>query len=369
MADSILKLQSTDGIFDYSDSSDPSKGTTEQEYIEWTKNHHSVLESAVHVSLWQPDTDYTVGMVVCSPNMKGNTVARVTTAGHSSAAEPAWTSAGNSVTDGTVVWLMVPRTLDFATDAELTAGTVADKLVSPKTLNTIMDTRLSPKLNTADLTPNMLWNVLHSKGTNFKPSDVTNTGWSALGAFISYYNSNVIDNQPSQYGQLINICANNANEATQLWLDQSSGKLAYRGGNSSIVMNDTAFTYVASATDLANVKSALETTISTKSGVVAGNVANANAWWVKLGGTIPLIIQGGLLSNKKIDDGNYYDFTFPVSMTPIMGQVTIKYSGGIDGCAAAYVSALSNTKATISCDAASSYIGSAGLYVLAIGYQ
>lgn len=29
------------------------------------------------------------------------------------------------------------------------------------------------------------------------------------------------------------------------------------------------------------------------SGVVAGDVSNPNSWWVKLGGTIPLIIQGG----------------------------------------------------------------------------
>lgn len=28
-------------------------------------------------------------------------------------------------------------------------------------------------------------------------------------------------------------------------------------------------------------------------GVVEGNVSNANAWWVKLGGAVPLIIQGG----------------------------------------------------------------------------
>ena len=28
-------------------------------------------------------------------------------------------------------------------------------------------------------------------------------------------------------------------------------------------------------------------------GVVAGDVSNANAWWVKLGGAVPLIIQGG----------------------------------------------------------------------------
>ena len=40
-------------------------------------------------------------------------------------------------------------------------------------------------------------------------------------------------------------------------------------------------------------------------GVVAGDVSNANAWWVKLGGTIPIIIQGGTTQPSPI--------TFPVS--------------------------------------------------------
>ena len=33
--------------------------------------------------------------------------------------------------------------------------------------------------------------------------------------------------------------------------------------------------------------------VTVSSGVIAGDVSNVNAWWVKLGGTIPLIIQGG----------------------------------------------------------------------------
>ena len=33
--------------------------------------------------------------------------------------------------------------------------------------------------------------------------------------------------------------------------------------------------------------------VTVSSGVIAGNVSNVNSWWVKLGGTIPLIIQGG----------------------------------------------------------------------------
>ena len=37
--------------------------------------------------------------------------------------------------------------------------------------------------------------------------------------------------------------------------------------------------------------------VTVSSGVIAGDVSNVNAWWVKLGGTIPLIIQGGTLQN------------------------------------------------------------------------
>ena len=34
-------------------------------------------------------------------------------------------------------------------------------------------------------------------------------------------------------------------------------------------------------------------------GVIAGDVSNANAWWVKLSGAVPLIIQGGMHDNRK----------------------------------------------------------------------
>lgn len=42
-----------------------------------------------------------------------------------------------------------------------------------------------------------------------------------------------------------------------------------------------------------DVRSAIGAVDASGAGVVAGDVSNANAWWVKLGGAIPLIIQGG----------------------------------------------------------------------------
>ena len=48
-------------------------------------------------------------------------------------------------------------------------------------------------------------------------------------------------------------------------------------------------------------------------GVIAGDVSNADAWWVKLSGTIPLIIQGG---NSIIAAGTV---DFPIAFNTVLG--------------------------------------------------
>ena len=56
-------------------------------------------------------------------------------------------------------------------------------------------------------------------------------------------------------------------------------------------------------------------------GVVAGDVSNPNSWWVKLGGTIPIIIQGGYARNT---------FTYPISCIPLGAWVIIYMQGYAD---------------------------------------
>ena len=330
MAD-VLKLQSTVGMFDYPDPDNPSKGTTEQQYIEFEKNKHSVLSSLVADELWQPSTFYRTGQVVKSPNMPANVVARAVTAGTSAAAEPVWSSAGHTMADGSVVWAMLYRTIDYATQAEVTAGTNNTKIVTPAMLGRTIKTDLASEntgtLNAAnktvvggvtgilpashggtgrasldDVTVGLaksltgdagLWDYLHRLGPN-PTLPTTNTALNALGVFMSYFmQNNKIANQPTQYGQLLNIPADKAVEACQLWVEQASGRLYHRGGNGSIAINDTPF------------KRFLDTDDLSAAGVVAGDVSNANAWWVKLGGAVPLIIQGGTTQPSPI--------TFPVS--------------------------------------------------------
>ena len=62
-------------------------------------------------------------------------------------------------------------------------------------------------------------------------------------------------------------------------------------------------------------------------GVVAGDVSNPNSWWVKLGGTIPLIIQGG---NAACASRNSKTVTFPVAFSSVIfaGNAPYKLVGG-----------------------------------------
>lgn len=51
-------------------------------------------------------------------------------------------------------------------------------------------------------------------------------------------------------------------------------------------------------------------------GVIAGDVSNANAWWVMLSGVVPLIIQGGY---TKVGSRTDVNIAFPVSFSHVLG--------------------------------------------------
>lgn len=213
-----------------------------------------MLSSLVADELWQPSTFYRTGQVVKSPNMPANVVARAVTEGTSANAEPFWSSAGHTMADGTVTWAMLYRTVDYASQAEVTEGTNKTKIVTPamlgKTIKTDLASENAGTLNAADKTvvggvtgilpvshggtgtdslANVtvgkagtlygdagLWDYLHRLGEN-PTLPTTNPALSALGVFMSYFNQkNKIANQPGQYGQLLNISADKGNESAQI---------------------------------------------------------------------------------------------------------------------------------------------------------
>ncbi len=94
------------------------------------------------------------------------------------------------------------------------------------------------------ITPQSLWKCLHSYPMNYVPSDTSNVGWGKLGFCIIYYTEKKINNQPTQYGQLINIPADEKNESMQLWIVQLKGTILSRGGNTNTKINDQPFIHV-----------------------------------------------------------------------------------------------------------------------------
>lgn len=188
-------------------------------------------------------------------------------------------------------------------DSKLSASTNAIQNSAVNDAVSTINTTLKAKLNTADLTPNLLYDTLHAKGANFVPTDVTNAGWNSLGLFISYYKDYVLKNQPNQYGQLINICADaSTNNSTQLWIDQPTGKLAYRGGNVNSPINDKAFAYVATATELTNAKSELKTSISGLTTNVSELSTNISELSTRVDGKVDTSSLSAIATSGKYND-------------------------------------------------------------------
>lgn len=313
----VKKLQTLDGMLDYPDPNDASKGTTEQQFQEYLKNHYAVMYSLVSMALWQPGATYIKGQVVLSPNMPANTIARVTTAGTSGAAEPVWGAVGSTISDGTAAYIMLPRTIDFASQAEVTAGKVDNKIVTPAMLGQTVQVDLASNkrvnLNDADksVTPGItgILPVAHG-GTgldhlpytpNVKGSAWDGTHFPAIGK-----------DGGMEIGSMVDFHESSGDSADySVRLSSSGGKLLVNGTD---IMS-----YIA------NVKS--------QAGVVAGNVSNANAWWVKLGGTIPLIIQGG--------NRNEGWQTFPIAFSHVLGVLATRNNQTWEH--AVIVSSVSNT--------------------------
>ena len=101
------------------------------------------------------------------------------------------------------------------------------------------------QLGVKELTPQNMYAAFHSYGVNYVPADVSNNGWNALGLCSIYYTeNNKIKNQPTQYGQLINIPAAQYTESTQIWIEQPGGSIYTRGGNGMANINDTPFSLI-----------------------------------------------------------------------------------------------------------------------------
>lgn len=115
-------LRDLDGLFNYSTDENP---TSQQDYQEAVKNWVDTIKSLVDCTLWQPDTEYSVGNVLRTPSLPYELQLTCITAGTSGSAEPDYTDveAGDTITDGTVEWMVSSYLLN-------TNGTMMGDIIS-----------------------------------------------------------------------------------------------------------------------------------------------------------------------------------------------------------------------------------------------
>ena len=171
----IEQLLTTDGILDYPDASDASKGTTEQQFQEWLKNQNHVLGDVVKSTIWQPSTAYEAGQIIGSPNMTPNVVAKVTTGGITGSFEPVWGDVGESLNDGTVSYVLVPQTITSASMDDVAAGTDKYKAITPA----VMAQLLKDIYKQAKLDAHPVGSIYESTSDQ-SPADLFGGTWEAM---------------------------------------------------------------------------------------------------------------------------------------------------------------------------------------------
>lgn len=161
-------------------------------------------------------------------------------------------NSSNTIASTEFVAKSLAKMVDSAPESLNTLNELAKALGNDPNFATTVINELAKKLNSNEAENTYvkqggvnLWNALHNNTTS-NLNGLTNAQWNALGFFIRYFGGvTAFENQPSTFGQLINISANKDSEATQLFIEQNSGKIYFRGGNATIAMKDVKFKEVA----------------------------------------------------------------------------------------------------------------------------
>ena len=173
-----MTIPSIDSFSNYNKYKSEAGYTKQADMMRYLANQNDCLTALTQALLWQPETAYEVGKVIQSPTMPTGVRARVTQAGTSGQAEPAWTDAGTTVTDGTITYTM--ESLDYA--ALIAAATSsllqATNMLKRNKAYSIGDIAYSSYLpswarlecvtagTTADTVPSSLTTVSSGGGTN-----------------------------------------------------------------------------------------------------------------------------------------------------------------------------------------------------------
>lgn len=189
---------------------------------------------------WERQKAYAVGDIVYSSKLPPGYYLECTTSGTTDTTEPVIPSDlsfGGWLIDGTCAFA-VKNTYSKLNIVTPPVEVTGSEVVNAEWVNSRMQGKTD------------LHNALHRYGDN--PTDLkglTNEQWNAKGTFISYFSKdNLIENQPSTCGQLINLVPSKDSsishinkETLQLFLKQADGDIFVRGGNDVINIKDEKF--------------------------------------------------------------------------------------------------------------------------------
>ena len=161
-----------------------------------------------------------------------------------------------------------------------------------------------------------LWDIFHRYGENPNWVGKSNQDWVKLGFCITNFSQiGKIEQQPQQWGQLINIPYSNPNggvECTQLWIDQSSADIRIRGANGSKELRNVGFKRLLRAEEIADRR------------VVINTWRSGNNWWREW--SDGWVEQGGIAEIVR-DGGSGYKVAITINLfKPVSTQPTITFS-------------------------------------------
>lgn len=127
---------------DFMSKSTSANPTTWDDMYRFFGNQGEITAALVKSLLYQPDTAYSSGAIVYSPNLPAGTIAKCTVAGTTGSTEPAWTAAGSAVNDGTVRWLV-----ENSGGSNITVDAILDSISSNAIANKAVYAALNNKLD------------------------------------------------------------------------------------------------------------------------------------------------------------------------------------------------------------------------------
>lgn len=186
----ISRFITTDGMLNYPSDANP---TTESQYQDMVRNWGETFQNLLGaIAIWQPETQYKEGAVILSPNMDSSLVAVVTQAGTTGLTEPQWDAIDTTVLDGTIKYVMANKAMKTATKDEVLAGTINNKVVTPKTFIEAIKSVLGVKGSEDTDLYTVLLNKIKSSGAIVIDKDDTDKSMTITTKLVSENNHLVL---------------------------------------------------------------------------------------------------------------------------------------------------------------------------------